>query len=275
MARSAAKRSLMPGLTTSLRWMTPSSARAVGHRERRAAGAGDAVDRRRGIRRAPGPASRPANFSTASTAPLRSRRPPRSTPDRRVCGGEGNDMQSVRRQGSGSLEAELGFGQRDDGAAFRRLVGEAGEQRRFRQLGADRRRGTGRNSVAMRLPKVMVPVLSSSSVSTSPAASTARPEVAMHVEADQAVHAGDADGREQAADGGRDQRDQQRHQHRDGENRAGIDGEARERDHRDQEDQRQARQQDRQRDLVRRLLPLGAFDQRDHAVDEGFAGLRR
>ena len=34
------------------------------------------------------------------------------------------------------------------------------------------------NSLAMRLPKVMVPVLSSSSVSTSPAASTARPEVA-------------------------------------------------------------------------------------------------
>ena len=35
------------------------------------------------------------------------------------------------------------------------------------------------NSSAMRLPKVIVPVLSSSSVSTSPAASTARPEVAM------------------------------------------------------------------------------------------------
>ena len=31
----------------------------------------------------------------------------------------------------------------------------------------------------MRLPKVIVPVLSSSSMSTSPAASTARPEVAM------------------------------------------------------------------------------------------------
>ena len=31
----------------------------------------------------------------------------------------------------------------------------------------------------MRLPKVIVPVLSSSNVSTSPAASTARPEVAM------------------------------------------------------------------------------------------------
>ncbi len=38
--------------------------------------------------------------------------------------------------------------------------------------------GAGMTSVAMRLPKVMVPVLSSSSVSTSPAASTARPDVA-------------------------------------------------------------------------------------------------
>ena len=34
------------------------------------------------------------------------------------------------------------------------------------------------NSVAWRLPSVMVPVLSSSSVSTSPAASTARPDMA-------------------------------------------------------------------------------------------------
>ena len=37
---------------------------------------------------------------------------------------------------------------------------------------------TGRNAVAWRLPSVMVPVLSSSSVSTSPAASTARPDIA-------------------------------------------------------------------------------------------------
>ena len=37
---------------------------------------------------------------------------------------------------------------------------------------------TGISSVACRLPKVIVPVLSSSSVSMSPAASTARPEVA-------------------------------------------------------------------------------------------------
>ena len=34
-------------------------------------------------------------------------------------------------------------------------------------------------------------------------------------------------------------------------------------------------QQDVERDLVRRLLPLGAFDQRDHAVEERRAGRRR
>ena len=39
--------------------------------------------------------------------------------------------------------------------------------------------GAGRNSVAMRLPSVMVPVLSSRIVSTSPAASTARPLMGM------------------------------------------------------------------------------------------------
>ena len=37
----------------------------------------------------------------------------------------------------------------------------------------------GRNSTAWRLPRVIVPVLSSSSTSTSPAASTARPDMAM------------------------------------------------------------------------------------------------
>ncbi len=37
---------------------------------------------------------------------------------------------------------------------------------------------TGRISAARRLPKVIVPVLSSSSTSTSPAASTARPDMA-------------------------------------------------------------------------------------------------
>ncbi len=61
----------------------------------------------------------------------------------------------------------------------------------------------------------MVPVLSSSRVSTSPAASTARPAHGQHVALHQAVHAGDADGRQQRADGGGDQRDQQGDEHGD------------------------------------------------------------
>ena len=47
-----------------------------------------------------------------------------------------------------------------------------------------------------------------------------------------------------------------------------------ERDDGQQEDDRQARQQDVERDLVRRLLPARALDQRDHAVEEGLAGIR-
>ena len=43
----------------------------------------------------------------------------------------------------------------------------------------------------------------------------------------------------------------------------------------EQEDQRQADQQDVQRDLVRRLLARGALDQRDHAIEEGLARVRR
>ena len=36
-----------------------------------------------------------------------------------------------------------------------------------------------------------------------------------------------------------------------------------------------AGEQDVERDLVRRLLPLGAFDHGDHAVEERLAGIRR
>ena len=95
-----------------------------------------------------------------------------------------------------------------------------------------------------------------------------------HVEAHQAVHAGDADGREQRADRGRDQRHEQRDEHDDRDGAAGIGGEARDRRRRQHEDQRHAGEQDVERDLVRRLLALGALDQRDHAVEEGRAGRR-
>ena len=68
-------------------------------------------------------------------------------------------------------------------------------------------------SSAMRLPKVMVPVLSSSRVSTSPAASTARPEVASTLKRISRSMPAMPMADRQAADRGRDQADQQRDQH--------------------------------------------------------------
>ena len=59
--------------------------------------------------------------------------------------------------------------------AFRRPATTAA---RRRPVPASVTPGSGTNSVACRLPSVIVPVLSSSSVCTSPAASTARPDMA-------------------------------------------------------------------------------------------------
>src|ERR1700730_16984719 len=64
--------------------------------------------------------------------------------------------------------------------------------------------GMGMNSEAKRLPIVIVPVLSSSSTSTSPEASTARPH--------HAIHTGDANRAQERPDRGGDQRHEQRDQ---------------------------------------------------------------
>ena len=127
------------------------------------------------------------------------------------------------------------------------------------------------NSVAIRLPSVMVPVLSSSSVSTSPAASTARPDIASTLcctsrsipaipiaESSPPMvvgirHTSSATSTGSESDGAavaREWIEAHAHQH---------------------EDDRQAGEQDAERDLVGRLLALRALDQRDHAVEEGLA----
>ena len=137
--------------------------------------------------------------------------------------------------------------------------------------------GAGRNADAWRLPSVMVPVLSSSRTSTSPAASTARPDIAMTFLAIKPTDPGDADRREQRADGRGDQADEQRDEHGDRHRLArlrridAVDRVRQQRDRGVQEDERQAGEQDRERDLVRRLLPARRFDHRDHAVEEGLA----
>ena len=131
------------------------------------------------------------------------------------------------------------------------------------------------NSVAWRLPSVMVPVLSSSSTSTSPDASTARPAHREDVVLEQTIHARDADGAQQPANGRGNQTHQQRDQHRHGEHRGGINAERFQRHADEQENERERREQNGERDFVRRLLAFRAFDERDHAVEKTFAGIDR
>ena len=82
----------------------------------------------------------------------------------------------MRRRARGCHNALLR--QDDDAPALRGLVGEGAICAASASVSAVTP-GAGKNSVAWRLPRVMVPVLSRRRTSTSPAASTARPEVAM------------------------------------------------------------------------------------------------
>ena len=135
--------------------------------------------------------------------------------------------------------------------------------------------GAGTNSTACRLPSVIVPVLSSSRVLTSPAASTARPLMAITLcwimRSMPAMPI--ADSSPPMVVGIR---------HTSSETRigietdaAGVDRERLQRHHGEQEDDRQTRQQNDQRDLIRRLLPLGALHQVDHAIEERLPWVRR
>ena len=119
------------------------------------------------------------HFITAAAAPLRICRPPsRSTPLIRVCAVNATKCAVLSSPGSPLAQPVRGLGEDDDGASLGGLVGEAGQLGGVGQLRVGSRPATGRNSAACRLPSVMVPVLSSSSVFTSPAASTARPDMA-------------------------------------------------------------------------------------------------
>ena len=162
------------------------------------------------------------------------------------------------------------LGEDDDRAALRRLVGQRGHLRRLGQLRGvhpRHRHELGRLAVAERDRAGLV---EQQHVAVARGLDRAAGE-GEHVAADQAVHAGDPDRREQRPDRGRDQRDQQRDQRRLRELGVGEERERAQRDDHDDEDQGQRDQQDAERDLVRRLAPLRALDQRDHPVEERLA----
>ena len=130
----------------------------------------------------------------------------------------------------------------------------------------------GTNSVALRLPSVIVPVLSRSSVSMSPATSTALPLLAIRL----AARARSIPAMPIAAKSApivvgirqTEQRDQCRDVERDVE----VASHRVERGGHDQEDDRKRGQDDRERDLVGGLLPRRPLDQGDHPVEEALAG---
>jgi hypothetical protein len=95
-----------------------------------------------------------------------------------------------------------------------------------------------------------------------------------HVALHEAVHAGDADRRQQTADRRRDQAHEEGDEHDDRLLGIAVDRERLQRDDRQQEDDRQAGQRDRQGDLVRRLLAVGPLDEGDHPIEERLARLR-
>ena len=240
--------------------MTPSGLSLSGHRERRAAHAGDARRRSRPARSEPGRPGRSPRSSTEPAAPLRICVPVMLTPLMRVCAVKGTNSAS-----------------RSCSSRPRRPYFSLASTTMLRPSGVSSAReescaalasssiltpGSGMNSTACRLPSVMVPVLSSSSVSTSPAASTALPDIARTLccmtrsmpampmaessppmvvgirqtssEINTVIVGGDAGAcRADAVD------------------RVGLQG-----DDGQQEDDGQAGQQDRERDLVGRLLPL-------------------
>ena len=112
----------------------------------------------------------------ASPAPLRSRVPLKSTPLIRVCAVNGTKRASQRARARARAARTAWRARRSSGPrASRRPATPSAPPRRAPPRATP---GIGTNAAAWRLPSVIVPVLSSSSTSTSPDASTARPDSA-------------------------------------------------------------------------------------------------
>ncbi len=153
----------------------------------------------------------------------------------------------------------------DNRLALGGVIGQRGQQRRLRQVAGGHARRLEHGAAAAVTEGDGAGLVQQQHVYvTGRLYCTAR--LGDHVQAHQAVHAGDADGRQQATNGGRNQRHQQRHQVHQRQIAAGITGERLQGGHHQQEDQRQADQQNIQCHLIGGFLPLGAFHQGDHPI---------
>ncbi len=198
--------------------MTPSAAALLGHHQRRATGSRNLFDRR--------PALRSAVCRRSATGSWRSR-PPRPCGfrsrrgRRRTCGSarvKGTKVRFMRSQFAPAQPVLL-LCQHHDRAAFGSFIGQGRELRRVRQFlfgDARARNELRRLTIAQRDGAGLVEQQRVHVARRFDRAAGHGQHVVLH----QAIHAGDADGRKQAADGGRDQADQQRHQHKHGLRRA-------------------------------------------------------
>ena len=150
-------------------------------------------------------------------------------------------------------------------------IGHRREDARPDKLPGHRTRRPDRSRVALRLPMVIVPVLSSSSVSMSPAVSTALPDLVMTLaRSARSIPAMPmAESRPPMVVGIRQTNSEMNAAI--GDVGAHVVGKGFERGADDDEHQREAGQQDGQRDFVGRLLARGAFHEGDHLVEETFA----
>ena len=281
--RNSANRAARPGLTVSL-----SSIRPIGRSSARSASgvaprAGDRVRLRQRAR----PADlRGARRAIASTAPLRTTLPPsrrrrwcacrRGSRAARRCRASSDRTRSSSPSPPGQAQlGEPSAGERHDRAALRCLVAKRRQQRELERLGFPDARAPGAIDEASRLPNVIVPVLSSRMTSTSPAASTARPLIASTLNrATRSMPAMPiADSRPPMVVGMRHTRSATSATTPTVGARVGR--ERPQRDGREQEHEREPGEQDREGELVGRLLALRALDEPDHPVQEGLARVGR
>ncbi len=162
----------------------------------------------------------------------------------------------------------------DDGAALRRLVLDRRNKSGFDRFGlrdAGRRHDRSGQAVAVRDRARLVEQDDVDVTGGLDGTAAHRQDV----EPRDAIHARDADGRQEAADGGRDEADEQGDE-RDGvDGRAGVLAEWPQGDGGHQEDDREAGEEDRECDLVRRPLALRALDEGDHPIEERLARVGR
>ncbi len=192
-------------------------------------------------------------------------------------GGERNEVGFVFGHFA-AAQAVLFFGQNDDRAAFGSFVGEAGKLRRVGEFfggDAGERDEFDGLAIAQSDGAGLIEQQRVDVAGGFDGFAAHGQNVVLH----DAVHAGDADGGEQAADGGGNEADQQRDQNGNGGHAAdaaeahGIERERMQGGDGQQEDEREAGDQNVESDFVGRFLALRAFDQRNHFVEKCFAGV--